>query len=241
MRVDLFTHPKVVRIASQLKADRLRTVGGLMAVWCLFDAHSVDGRLDGYALDTVDELIGWAGFSAAMKMVGWIVDQPDGLMLPEFDTHNGQSAKRRAQDADRKRAGRASASEADKKQTRGQESTEELTTPHTPLAGGDGIEQSQSEKTTSRKPAGKAAVSLKAFLAECKSRDERPIPEGDPVFAYADEVGIPDDFLRLHWLEFKERHSQPVRNATRTGVLPTAIRCARTGTRYGSFVTVHAG
>lgn len=66
MRSDLFTHPKVVRISSALKADTLRTVGGLMSVWCLFDAHSVDGKLDGYTSQTLDDHLRWAGFSAAM-------------------------------------------------------------------------------------------------------------------------------------------------------------------------------
>lgn len=128
MRTDLFTHPKVVRIASALKADRLRTVGGLMSVWCLFDAHSTDGHLEGYDLVTVDELIGWQGFSAAMRTVGWLDENPEGLALPEFDKHNGQSAKRRAQDSDRKRAGRLSASDADKNGTREEKRREELTT-----------------------------------------------------------------------------------------------------------------
>ncbi len=132
MRTDLFTHPKVVRISSALKADRFRTVGGLMSVWCLFDAHSTDGQLEGYSLATVDDLIGWEGFATAMQTVGWLEDCPGGLVLPEFDKHNGQSAKRRAQDSDRKRAGRLSASEADKNGTRGEERREESssTTPN---------------------------------------------------------------------------------------------------------------
>lgn len=125
MRTDLFTHPKVVRITSALKADRLRTVGGLMSVWCLFDAHSIDGQLEGYDCATVDEMIGWQGFAEAMKAVGWLEETPEGLALPEFETHNGQSAKRRAQDADRKRADRASASDADEKRTRGEKRREE--------------------------------------------------------------------------------------------------------------------
>lgn len=128
MRAGLFTHPKVVRISSALKADRLRTVGGLMSVWCLFDAHSEDGQLEGYDAQTVDELIGWPGFSGAMKMVGWLEEIPGGLVLPQFDNHNGQSAKRRAQDSDRKRSGRLSASDADKKRTREEKRREELTT-----------------------------------------------------------------------------------------------------------------
>lgn len=119
MRADLHTHPKVVRMASALKADRLRIVGGLHSAWCLFDVHSVDGFLDGYSADTLDDLIGFPGFSRAMMAVGWLEENGESLVMPRFEAHNGQSAKRRAQDADRKRNVRkASASEADKKRTR---------------------------------------------------------------------------------------------------------------------------
>ncbi|WP_217316360.1 hypothetical protein [Rhodanobacter sp. B04] len=133
MRSDLFTHPKVVRISSALKADMLRTVGGLMSAWCLFDAHSSDGKLDGYTLEALDELLRWTGFAAAMVAVGWlhsVVDETgSSLVLPEFDTHNGQSAKRRAQESDRKRNVRkASALDADKKRTREEKRREESLT-----------------------------------------------------------------------------------------------------------------
>lgn len=130
MRVDLFTHPKVVRMASALKADTLRTVGGLMSVWSLFDAHSSDGTLEGYTPEIVDTHLRWDGFSAAMQAVGWLAFDPaNGLSLPEFDTHNGQSAKRRAQDADRKREVRkVSADKADKKRTREEKRREEIKT-----------------------------------------------------------------------------------------------------------------
>lgn len=126
MRSDLFTHPKVVRMASALKADKLRTVGGLMSVWCLFDEHSIDGELEGYTFDEVDDHLRWSGFSAAMCAIGWLSETEKGLSLPEFDTHNGQSAKRRAQDADRKREVRkVSASDADEKRTREEKRREE--------------------------------------------------------------------------------------------------------------------
>lgn len=119
MRADLHTHPKTVRIMSALKADRLRVIGGFHAVWCLFDAHSVDGILDGYDFETLDNFIGWTGFSAAMNAIGWLDRDEKGLSAPRFDEHNGQSAKRRAQEAERKRDVRkASASDADKKRTR---------------------------------------------------------------------------------------------------------------------------
>ena len=126
MRCDLFTHPKVVRISSALKADTLRTIGGLMSAWCLFDAHSIDGSLDGYTSETLDAHLRWDGFSAAMISVGWLFDDGASLSLPDFETHNGESAKRRAQDADRKRKDRkTSASEPDESRTREEKRREE--------------------------------------------------------------------------------------------------------------------
>ena len=65
-----------------------------------------------------------------------IYDPENGLSLPDFETHNGQSAKRRAQDADRKREVRkVSAPEADKKRTR--EEKRRVNTPPPPDGGSD--------------------------------------------------------------------------------------------------------
>lgn len=124
MGTGLGRHPKTVRIASALKADRLRAVGGLHAVWSLFDEHSDDGTLTGYSPELVDEMIGWPGFMAAMIAVEWAIVDGECLVLPRFDAHNGQSAKRRAQEADRKRSVRnVSAFNADKKRTREEKSS----------------------------------------------------------------------------------------------------------------------
>jgi len=127
MRADLLTHPKVVRMMSALKADKFRIVGGLLSVWCLFDAHSEDGRLSGYTPELLDTMVAWDGFSAAMVAIDWLrVGENESLELPRFDAHNGQSAKRRAQDADRKRNVRKlSADEADKKRIREEKRREE--------------------------------------------------------------------------------------------------------------------
>lgn len=134
MRLDLQTHPKVVRILSATKADKFRAIGGLHAVWGVFDTHSVDGRLHGYTPDLLDHVIGWTGFSAAMIAVGWLsFDGAETLALPEFDEHNGQSAKRRAEDQKRKRDSRkcpefvrnVSANDEDKIRTREEKRREE--------------------------------------------------------------------------------------------------------------------
>ena len=134
MRLDLQTHPKVVRILSATKADKFRVIGGLHAVWSVFDTHSSDGRLDGYTPETLDHIIGWQGFADAMIAVGWLAfDDAETLILPEFDEHNGKSGKRRAEDQKRKREDRKdpqsvrnlSASEPDEKLTREEKRREE--------------------------------------------------------------------------------------------------------------------
>ncbi len=80
---------------------------------------------------------------------------------------------------------------------------------------GDGSSSSSSpsekEKRTPIPPEGgkPAAVSLKTWLAGIKANGEKPIPEGDQVLAYADEVGLPIEFLTLAWREFRHRYSLP--------------------------------
>jgi hypothetical protein len=145
MRADLHTHPKVVRMSSALNADRLRTIGGLHAVWCLFDAHSLDGTLDGYTLEALDSMIGWPGFSASMAAVGWLEVSDHSLGLPRFDEHNSKGAKRRATETERKRTARAggdsvrnvSASDADEKRSREEKRREEEIPPNPRKRGQD--------------------------------------------------------------------------------------------------------
>ena len=109
MGTGLASHGKVKALRRALKADRLRVIGGLWAVWCVFDEHSAAGFLAGYTLDDMDEEIGWKGFSAAMRDIGWLVEADDGLEAPDYEEHNGPNAKRRALDASRKGKSRAKA------------------------------------------------------------------------------------------------------------------------------------
>lgn len=41
------------------------------------------------------------------------------------------------------------------------------------------------------------------FIAECLAKGEKPIPEDHPVFRFADDAGIPLEFVRLAWMEFR--------------------------------------
>lgn len=102
MGTGLRDHPKVVRMAFMLKADCLKVVGALHAVWSVFDEHSPDGLLEFYTLRVMDDKIGWKGFSRAMAEVGWLIETESGLEAPDYEEHNGPSAKRRALDTKRK-------------------------------------------------------------------------------------------------------------------------------------------
>jgi hypothetical protein len=71
------------------------------------------------------------------------------------------------------------------------------------------------------------AIGLPAWLTTIKAKGEDPIPADDPVFEYADSVGIPRDHLRLAWREFRERYSLP--NAKRYRCWRTVFRKAVRG------------
>ncbi|WP_179255540.1 hypothetical protein [Burkholderia sp. HI2714] len=49
-------------------------------------------------------------------------------------------------------------------------------------------------------------VTMAELLDACKAAGEKAIPADDPVYRYAERAGIPDDFLEIAWLEFRERH-----------------------------------
>lgn len=77
------------------------TVGKLFRVWNWFDQHTVDGVAQGVAPALLDRLVGVSGFMEAMQEVGWLVIGEEGLRLPNFDRHNGSTAKKRALTAKR--------------------------------------------------------------------------------------------------------------------------------------------
>lgn len=49
-------------------------------------------------------------------------------------------------------------------------------------------------------------ITFKTWMSECEQNGVKPIPEDDPVFAYADKVNLPVEFIRLAWVEFKRKY-----------------------------------
>lgn len=66
-------------------------------------------------------------------------------------------------------------------------------------------ETSEQTNTPSAKGSRKGSVTLRAFLDVCKQQGIKPILENDPIFEYADKVGISEEMLVTAWDEFKAR------------------------------------
>lgn len=69
--------------------------------------------------------------------------------------------------------------------------------------------QKQKQKNPPKPPRGEPLRSLRDWIAHVKAKGELPIPEDDPIFSYAAEIGLPKEFLRLAWREFLNRYTQP--------------------------------
>lgn len=129
MRGNLWDDPRVGRLCDLTEQSEAAVIGGLYWLWAAADQHTEDGCMPGLSLRQIDRKTGIPGFGQALCDVGWLIDDPQGVVIPRFDEHNGASAKRRTLDAQRKANSRTpsapspahvremSASEADNKRT----------------------------------------------------------------------------------------------------------------------------
>jgi hypothetical protein len=49
-------------------------------------------------------------------------------------------------------------------------------------------------------------IAFKTWLSRIREAGEQAIPESDPVFAYVKRVGVPLEFVRLHWVVFRNKY-----------------------------------
>lgn len=88
--------PEVIAMADMLGTSADDVVGKLLRVWVWFDKQSRFGDAgsvtESALMRFIDHHVGSQGFAACMKKVGWLC--ADGL--PNFDRHNGETAKNRA-------------------------------------------------------------------------------------------------------------------------------------------------
>lgn len=93
--------PEVWEIATRLKIDPDAVVGKLLRVWAWFDKHTEFGNAPSVTKTLLDRNVGVTGFCEAMIFVGWMVETEGAVSLPNFDRHNGKTAKSRVLTAKR--------------------------------------------------------------------------------------------------------------------------------------------
>jgi hypothetical protein len=107
MRVNLWTHPKVVTLASRLTVTRAQVIGALHGAWGVADQHADHGGIITMHPDSLDAIVETPGFCAALASVGWLVIDGDKLQFPNYQEHNGVTAKARVLTAQRTKKSRA--------------------------------------------------------------------------------------------------------------------------------------
>ena len=118
MRGNLWDDPRVSKLCDLTDCEEAQIIGGLYWLWATADQHTENGVMPGLTLRQIDRKTGIQGFGQGLCDIGWLADHPEGARIINFEEHNGQSAKRRASDAQRKANSRSmSAPEADKTQT----------------------------------------------------------------------------------------------------------------------------
>lgn len=106
MRTALANDPAVIAIALDLDKSEFEVVGMLHHLWSWADSQSQDGHIKRVTEKWIDRYVHHTGFAKSMVAAGWLVIEESGITFPNFERHNGESAKKRAEAAERQRISR---------------------------------------------------------------------------------------------------------------------------------------
>ena len=244
MRVDLYRDPKVCVIADELfgsdsdlaryvdqnaqramtvtrNVTRNATVGALVAVWGVMRQRGSRQDNDlvcrGVSLRVIDDVSDLPGFGEAMASVGWVAETDNGIVFPEFfDEYNVDPKEQKASaSAERQRRYRER-NKRDSDVTG--DVTRDVTVTHRE-------EKRREEKKEQKKDAPDGATpssstkakstTLTAYLTHCEARDVAAIPEDDAVFAWAESVRLPAEYVGMAWRWFKAKYGPGGDRATK--------------------------
>lgn len=96
--------PEVYQLAEKIGGiDPDAVLGKLLRVWIWADQQTFDGNAASVTRTALDRITGVDGFADALVCCGWLTSNDGGLTFPNFDRHNGKTAKTRALTAKRVR------------------------------------------------------------------------------------------------------------------------------------------
>lgn len=96
VQTSLHENPKLSVLAEELCVHEMHALGLLVRFWSWADSQLLDCNAPSVTEKFIDRIVGHAGFAAALRKVGWLSGEYPNLVLPNFDEHNGQTAKQRA-------------------------------------------------------------------------------------------------------------------------------------------------
>lgn len=88
--------PEVVQMAAILGIDQDAVTGKILRLWIWADQQSENGNALSVTESFLDRVTFATGFAQALRDVGWLDGEDGDLSLPNFDRHNGKTAKTRA-------------------------------------------------------------------------------------------------------------------------------------------------
>jgi len=88
-------------IAETLNIDPDAVFGKLVRIWIWFDEHTEKGNAPSVTKKLLDRNVGVKSFCDCVINVGWMCEKSNKISLPNFDRHNGKTAKNRALTAKR--------------------------------------------------------------------------------------------------------------------------------------------
>lgn len=98
LKVEICTpdKPEIFSIAAELDLDPDVVFARLFRFWVWADQQT---ECNAFVTQVcaVDHVVGVKGFADALQKVGWLVPTKQGFELPNFNRHNGKTAKKRAQ------------------------------------------------------------------------------------------------------------------------------------------------
>lgn len=113
VQVTLPESPKIFRLARLLGVCRMEALGYAVRWFCWLDTHCANGSTELTEGD-VDALIGKSGITRAFCELEWAAVDADGFVrVMDFDKHNGESSKKRAENQARVAAFRERQAEKD--------------------------------------------------------------------------------------------------------------------------------
>lgn len=197
----LAEHPKTKKLHKRLGA------AGCWALICLFlwtARNRPEGDFAGMSDEDIELAANWCGedgeMVAAMAAVGFIDGDAGNRRIHDWAEHNPWAFGAR----ERSESARAAA------KSRWGKGKDAGRMPGACGSHAEGNAPSPSpspiqEEEAPAAPPSTKRIGIEAFLAECASLGELPIKADDPIYAYAESIGLPDDFLALAWGEFKIR------------------------------------